>query len=76
MAGSNISRDHIAMEAMKVLMEKTASDSMTLKNKVKKFFGMNYRTVVDFDQKAIAKLSYDMADAMIAQREKIMEDKL
>lgn len=76
MAGSNISRDHIAMEAMKVLMEKTASDSMTLKNKVKKFFGMNYRTVVAFDQKSIAKLSYEMADAMIAQREKIMEDKL
>ncbi len=76
MAGSNISRDHIAMEAMKVLMEKTASDSMTLKNKAKKFFGMNYRTVVAFDQKAIAKLSYEMADAMIAQREKILEDKL
>lgn len=37
---------------------------------------MNYRIVIAFDQKAIAKLSYEMADAMIAQREKIMEDKL
>lgn len=31
MAGSNISRDHIAMEAMKVLMEKTVSNNLTLK---------------------------------------------
>lgn len=28
MAGSNISRDHIAMEAMKVLMEKTVSNNL------------------------------------------------
>lgn len=76
MAGSNISRDHIAMEAMKVIMEKTTSDSMTMKNRIKKFLGMNYRTFIAFDQKAIAKLSYEMADAMIAQREKIREDKL
>lgn len=31
MAVSNISRDHIAMEAMKVLMEKTVSNNLTLK---------------------------------------------
>ena len=37
---------------------------------------MNYRTVIAFGQKAIAKLSYEMADAMIAQREKIREDNL
>lgn len=76
MAESNISRDHIAMEAMKVLMEKTGSNSLTLKNKIRKFFGLNYRTVIALDQKAIAKLSYEMADAMISQREKIMEEKL
>lgn len=73
MAESNISRDHIAMEAMKVIMEKTVSNSLTLKNKIRKFFGLNYRTVIAFDQKAIAKLSYDMADAMISQREKKQE---
>ena len=76
MAGSNISRDHIAMEAMKVIMEKTTSDSMTMKNRIKKILGMKYRTVIAFDQKAIAKLPYEMADAMIAQREKTLEDKL
>lgn len=35
MAESNISRDHIAMEAMKVLMEKTVSNSLTLKTGLK-----------------------------------------
>lgn len=74
MAGSNISRDHIAMEAMKVIMEKTTSDSMTMKNRIKKFLGMNYRTAIAFNQKAIAKLSYEMADAMIAQRENKEEE--
>ena len=76
MAGSNISRDHIAMEAMKVLMGKTVSEHLTLKNRIKRFFGKNYRTIASFDIKMIAQISYDMADAMIAQREKIMEDKL
>jgi hypothetical protein len=76
MAVSNISRDHIAMEAMKVLMEKTVSNNLTLKSRIKRFFGLNHKTYTAFDEKMIAKLSYEMADAMIAQREKIMEDKL
>jgi hypothetical protein len=76
MAVSNISRDHIAMEAMKVLMEKTVSNNLTLKNRIRQFFGLNNKTYTAFDEKMIAKLSYNIADAMIAQREKIMEDKL
>jgi hypothetical protein len=76
MAGSNISRDHIAMEAMKVLMEKTVSNNLKLTGRIKRFFGLNHKTYTAFDEKMIAKLSYNIADAMIAQREKIMEDKL
>lgn len=76
MAESNISRDHIAMEAMKVLMEKTVSNNLTLRNRIRQFFGLNHKTYIAFDEKMIAKLSYNIADAMIAQREKIMEDKL
>lgn len=76
MAVSNISRDHIAMEAMKVLMEKTVSNNLTLKNRIRQFFDLNHKTYTAFDEKMIAKLSYNIADAMIAQREKIMEDKL
>lgn len=74
--GSNISRDHIAMEAMKVLMQKTVTKNLTLKNRIRKFFGKNYNTEVQLDNKTIAKISYNMADAMIEQREKILEDKL
>lgn len=74
MAESNISRDHIAMEAMKVLMEKTVSNSLTLKNRIKKFFGMNYKTVAAFDAKMLAVFSYEIADAMIAQRENKEEE--
>ncbi len=74
--GSNISRDHIAMEAMKVLMQKTVSENLTLKNRIRKFFGKDYNSKVQLDNKTIAKISYNMADAMIEQREKILEDKL
>lgn len=74
--GSNISRDHIAMEAMKILMEKNVTVSLTLKNRIRRFIGMSYKSVTAFDNKALAKLSYEVADAMIAQREKISEDKL
>lgn len=76
MAGSNISRDHIAMEAMKVLMQKNVSEYMTFKNKIKKLFGLEYKSVIAYDEEWLAKKAYDFADAMIAQREKIMEDKL
>lgn len=74
--GSNISRDHIAMEAMKVLMQKNVTISLTLKNRIRRFFGMSYKSVTIFDKKGLAELSYKIADAMIAQREKVEEDKL
>lgn len=76
MAESNISRDHIAMEAMKVLMQKNVSEYMTFKNKIKKLFGLEYKSVIAYDEEWLAKMAYDFADAMIAQREKIQEDKL
>jgi hypothetical protein len=76
MAESNISRDHIAMEAMKVLMQKNVSEYMTFKNKIKKLFGLEYKSVIAYDEEWLAKMAYDFADVMIAQREKIMEDKL
>ncbi len=64
------------MEAMKVLMQKTVSENLTLKNRIRKFFGKDYNSKVQLDNKTIAKISYNMADAMIEQREKILEDKL
>lgn len=71
--GSNISRDHIAMEAMKVLMEKQVSVSLSLKNKIKRFFGKDHQSAFAIDCRSLAAMSYRMADAMIAQREKTGE---
>lgn len=73
---SNISRDHIAMEAMKVLLEKTVSKHLTLRNRIRKFFGKGYKGEIQLNSKTIAITSYTIADAMIAQREKVGEDKL
>lgn len=72
--GSNISRDHIAMEAMKILLEKTVTKHLTLRNRIRKFLGRDYDANVKFDSETIAKISYKLTDAMIAQREKIGED--
>lgn len=76
MAESNISRDHIAMEAMKILMQKNISEYITFKNKIKKLFGLGYKSVTAYDEEWLAKMAYDFADAMISQREKKQEDKL
>lgn len=65
MAESNISRDHIAMEAMKVLMQKNVSEYMTFKNKIKKLFGLEYKSVIAYDEEWLAKMAYDFADGRI-----------
>lgn len=62
------------MEAMKVLMQKTVSENLTLKNRIRRFFGKDYNSKVQLDIKTVARISYNMADAMIAQREKILEE--
>ena len=68
---SNISRDHIALEAMKVLLESSLEVEQTLGNKIKVLFGgrskINYKLL---NCKLAAKHAYVYADAMIAEREK------
>lgn len=77
---SNISRDHIAMEAMKVLLNQgmaLSAKPSSFKDRIKKFFGLPFKgEVQDSYIKEISKGAYEIADAMIAQREKIGEDKL
>ena len=77
---SNISRDHIAMEAMKVLLIKgmeLSAKPVTFKDKVKRFFGLPFKgEVQDSYIKEISKGAYEIADAMIEQRSKAWEDKL
>lgn len=71
---SNITRDHLAMEAMKVIMEKSVRRRLSLKGKIKSLFGKPVvERITMLNPVLIADVSYRVADAMIARRES--EDK-
>ncbi len=67
----NISRDHIAMEAMKVLLARCEMPYFTIWGKIKRALGLSYTTfwVTNYAQN-LAKHSYRIADAMIEWRSK------
>lgn len=68
---SNITRDHIALEAMKVIMEKTITKDLSLIGRIWKFFTGYIRstTMNQYSPEKVAEIAYVFADAMIAQRE-------
>lgn len=68
---SNISKDHIALEAMKVIMAKTVEVRNPFWERVKRFFGLsdNMRDFISYDADGIAAIAYEIADKMIEQRE-------
>lgn len=71
MEQSNISRDHIAMEAMKIIMQKTTREMLTPVNRLKRWLGMDYDArLSSFKDEKLAANAYDIADAMVAEREK------
>ena len=70
MEESNISRDHIAMEAMKVLLNKLTCDNTSLTGRIKRMFGMPVIQIGCISGKELAKAAYYIADAMIEEREK------
>lgn len=77
MAESNISRDHIAMEAMKILLQKHSVKQQSILNRIGASLGLCYpKVALHINTKIVSIMAYEMADDMIAQREKIMEDKL
>ena len=59
---SNISLDHIALEAMKVILEKSANFKKSRLNGKVKFDLLR--------PNEIAEVAYDYAEAMIAERER------
>ena len=67
---SNITRDHIAMEAMKVYLQTNIRRLYTPKNWLKMFFGNRkfdfYTSLPDYEK--MAKTCYKIADEMIAAR--------
>ena len=71
---SNISRDHIALEAMKCMMM-TAKRRRTLWNRiVTLFFPSKEVSVTNYYYKRQAKSAYQIADAMIKERNKTKEE--
>lgn len=68
---SNISRDHIALEAMKIIMEKSYVREQTIWNKIGVLFGFGHSSIDSFFKPSFAaRKAYEYADAMIAEREK------
>lgn len=69
---SNISRDHIALEAMKIIMEANTVRQRTIWDIVKRAFtGKGGATSVRcLCPEGCAELAYRYADAMIAERGK------
>lgn len=63
---SNITRDHIALEAMKILMQKRINVKKNLFGKV--------ISINSIDKFLLANEAYNIADAMIAEREKKNEE--
>lgn len=59
---SNITRDHIALEAMKILMQKRINVKKNLFGKV--------ISINCIDKFLLANEAYNIADAMIAERER------
>ena len=71
---SNISRDHIALEAMKIILDKgmeLSAKPVGILNKMRKWLYFPFKgEVQDNYIQEISKGAYEIADAMIAEREK------
>lgn len=68
---SNISRDHIALEAMKIIIETSFYREETLWNKIRALFGFGHNATDCIMKGTVAaKRAYEYADAMIEEREK------
>ena len=67
---SNISHDHIALEAMKIILNKTTYRSYSLMDRIRVLFGLTTKVCIYShpDLNNAAKKAYQIADAMIAER--------
>ena len=63
-------RDYFANSAMQSLIIKVSTKQISVINKIKIFFAINgWETTTDVSAKKISNASYDIADAMLKQRE-------
>lgn len=72
---SNITRDHIAMEAMKIIIEVSALNSTPILKRMSNWlFGTSHKHLSLHGPKSVSSEAYAFADAMIAEREKNKEE--
>ena len=74
---SNISRDHIALEAMKIILAKNTREITKPMVRFKAWLGdtEGFKSSTTFpDPKVLARMSYSIADAMIEERERRNEN--
>lgn len=68
---SNISYDHVALEAMKQIMHETMHEMVTPLNRLKRWLGLPYRSWLGgLPPEQLARQAHCLADAMMAERAK------
>lgn len=67
---SNISRDHIALEAMKVIMRETTHEITSPVARIKRWLGLPHKSWLGgLTPGQLARKSYEIADAMVTERQ-------
>lgn len=63
-------RDNLALCAMQVMLKHEWKTSISMYNRIRRFFGLSYTTYVRCDLNRLAHNSYELADAMLEASEK------
>ena len=66
-------RDNLALCAMQVMLKHEWKTRISLYNRVRRFFGLNYKSLIRCDPNQLAHNSYVIADAMLEASEKKQE---
>jgi len=62
------------MEAMKIIMQETTREMLTPVNRLKRWLGLSYESWLSrLEDEELAQEAYDIADAMVAERERRKE---
>ena len=63
-------RDNLALCAMQVMLKHEWKTRISMYNRVRRFFGLNYTSYMSCDPNRLAHNSYVIADAMLEASEK------
>ena len=62
-------RDNLALCAMQVMLKHDWKTSTSLYNRVRRFFGLTYTSIISCDPNRLAQHAYAIADAMLEASE-------